>query len=332
MRYYSIIIKDPNSGQIIRPVSLAKLNLPATYTSFINNKSIAGAQNIELNVPVSDFATPMGAAYARVWGISLQEISQANDLRGKNIEIYAGMQKGLPLAKPEQAGLIVQGVINQAFGNWIGIDQTLDLIITAGTGTQDDPKPIIHKWKKGTPLADSIKQTLTTAFPGYTADINISSKLVYQEDDTGYYETVGQYASYLRSVSRSIVGGSTYQGVRVTVKQNKFSVFDGTTEKEPIEIAFEDMIGQPTWIDPFSIQFKATMRADINVGDFIKFPPAISTQTPGGAPPQGFTMKISSIFQGKFMVVQTQHFGNFRQPDAASWNTTFNVASVQSAN
>jgi hypothetical protein len=327
MRYYSIVLKEPSSGSIIRPKSLASLGLNATWTSFVNGQTIPGAQNVELNVPTTTFAEPVGAAYVRVWGVSLEEIGQANDLRGKSIEVYAGMQKGLPLAKPEQSGLILQGTINQAFGNWIGTDMTLDMIVVAGTGSQEEPKNIVHKWKKGTKLTDAIKQTLATAFPDYKADIQISPNLVLTNDDIGYYQTVGQYAEHVKNISSSIIGGG-YHGVRISLKQNTFSVFDGTTEKSPIKIAFEDMIGQPTWIDPLSVQFKTAMRADISVGDFIKFPPAITTQTEEGAPTQGSTLRSSSVFQGTFMVTQMTHFGNFRQPDAASWNTTFNVSST----
>lgn len=328
MRYYSIVISDPNTGEVLKPKSTKGLGGDATYTSFVGGKTLPGAQNVELNVPVTVLDQPLGAAYVRVWGISLEEIAQANDLRGKAIQVFAGMQAGLPLAKPAQAGLILQGYINQSWGNWIENAMTLDMIVYAGLGLVTDPKNLIHSWKKGTKLSDAIKNTLSTAFPGYTADVNISDKLVLSEDDVGFYQTIGQYASYVYGVSRSIVGGD-YQGVRVVVKEKTLSVFDGTTQKEPYLIAFEDMIGQPSWIDQLTVQFKTTMRADLAVGDYVKFPPAAVTTTPGGAQPLGSTLRSSSVFQGAFQINQMNHFGDFRQPDAASWNTTFNVFSVQ---
>jgi hypothetical protein len=240
------------------------------------------------------------------------------------------MQRGLPLAKPQQSGLILSGFVNQAWGNWIGLDMTLNLMVAAGTGTLADPKNIVHDWTKGTKLSDAIASTLSTAFPDYKADVKISDDLVLAEDDKGYYQTIEQYAAYVRQVSQSILGPK-YQGVRIVVKEKSFSVFDGTSPSAPFVLAFEDLIGQPTWIDPLTIQFKTVMRADLSVGDFIRFPPAVVTTTPGGASPAGSGLKASSIFQGSFQIGQMTHFGRFRQPDADSWNTTFNVFSSQAA-
>lgn len=336
MRYYSIVITDPNSGELYRPPSLAGLNLPASWTSFVNNQSIPGALNVEIDAYVSAFATPTADTFIRIWGISIAEISQANDLRGKNIQVFAGMQKGLPLANPAQAGLIFEGFILKSYGNWIGLDQTLDLNVAAGSspdgvGSQSAPKNIVHNWKKGTQLSAAITSTLTTAFPGYTADVNISPNLVLTEDDVGYYQTPTQYAQYVRDLSKSIVGGTTYAGVSVTLKQKKFSVYDGTTAKDPLQISFQDLIGQPTWIGPQEIQVKTVMRADISVGDYVKMPPTVTTTTSGGAIPDGSSQRANAIFQGSFIVNQVRHIGNLRQPDAASWNTTFDVSSVQAS-
>src|SRR5579875_2215617 len=146
MRYYSIIISDPATGQVLVPDPVTRKftrvepgPLAATYTSLAGNPALGvtlpGALNIELDVPVSPMSTPLAGSYLRVWGISLQEIAQWNDLQGKAIDVYAGMQKGLPLAKPQQAGLIFHGKIFQAFGNWQGTNQTLDLIINPDLGT-----------------------------------------------------------------------------------------------------------------------------------------------------------------------------------------------------
>lgn len=333
MRYYSIIITDPVSGAIVRPKSLAALNLPATYTSFVNGQTLPGALNVELDLSVFDFATPAADSFVRVCGVSLEEVSQANDLNGKNIAVYAGMQKGLPLANPKQAGLIVKGFVFKAFGNWIGPSQTLDLIVQAGSspdglGSAAKPKNLLHSWKKGTPLGDAIKNTLSTAFPGYTANVNVSPKLVLAEDDTGYYADVTQYAQYVQNTSRAIIGGG-YQGVHVTLTDKAFNVYDGTTQTAPKQIDFLDLIGQPTWIDPLTLQFQCTMRADLSVGDYVKMPPTAVTTTSGGAVPSGSTLRASSVFQGTFQVGQVRSVGNYRQPSGASWVTVVNAYSVQ---
>lgn len=322
MRYYSIVITN-SSGDIIRPASLAPLNLPATYTSWANGQNLPGALDIELDVPVTAFALPMGGAYVKISGVSLQEISQANDLNGMNIAVYAGMQKGLPLANPSQSGLIVQGQILQAFGNWIETEQSLDLEIVPNAGTLLAPANIVLDWKKNTPLSDAITTTLNAAFPSYKTNVNISSKLVLSADEPGYYGTLGQFAAYIKQVTQGIIGGD-YAGVDIILTQDTLSVSDGTTQTAPKQINFQDLVGQPTWIDSPLIQFKCVMRADINCLDYITLPPTLITTTPQSQSQQ----RHNSAFQGSYQVNRIRHVGSFRQPDANSWVSTFNAIPI----
>lgn len=299
----------------------------ATYTSQVNGKTDPGALNIELDVAAFNFATPIGNAMIRVWGVSLQTISQASDFNGANVKLYAGMAKGLPLANPQQQGLILQGTVFQAFGNWIGTDMTLDLVVvTDGGATQSNPANIVLDWKKGTPLADAIKNTMATAYPDYQVDININQNLVLTQDEPGYFQTVEQFAEYVKQVSLSIIP-QNYSGVDITLQGKKFVVYDGTTQTNPKLIAFQDLIGQPTWIDPFSVQANCVLRSDISVGDFIKFP---QTQTTTTAQSQS-QARDKSTFQGTFQVDMVRHVGNYRQPDGGSWITTFNAHSQPQA-
>src|SRR5579859_766749 len=193
MRYYSIQITDPVTGKLLTQPSSVP-NSGATYSSLVNGFTLPGALNVELDVPVYAYAVPAGQAYARIWGISLAEISQAADLGvtssgspGFGIAIYAGMQRGLPLANPAQAGLIVEGRILQAFGNWINTEMTLDLILYPATGAPDDPKNIVIDWKAGTPLAQAVANTLSVAFPTLKQNIQISPNLVLAHDEPGFY-------------------------------------------------------------------------------------------------------------------------------------------------
>jgi hypothetical protein len=306
------------TGKVIQsPSSVAP---DSTYTSFVSGQTLTAALNIELDVPVVPFATPMGAALVRIWGISLQEISQASDLNGMNIAVYAGMQKGLPLANPAQAGLIMQGVVFQAFGNWIGVNQTLDLICQPSIGTDAVPKNFSFNWKAGTPLAQAISNTLSTAFPGTKQNINISPNLVLAHDEPGYYKTLVQFATYVKQKSADVIGGN-YPGVDIVLKQNEFDVYDGTTPTTPTQIAFQDMIGQPTWIAPQTIQVAFVMRADLEVGGYIKMPPSIVTTTSSSFS----QFRSKSAFQGVFQINQIRHVGNYRQQDAASWATAVNA-------
>lgn len=312
MRYYDIKITKAGGGQ------------PITYTSFVNGQTNLNALNVVLDIPVIGQATPMGAAYVQIWGIPLSDISQANNLKNATIEIRGGMQKGLPLANPAQAGLLVKGFIQQAYGNWINTDQTLDLIILPGPGpatatAQPAPKNIVLNWTAGTPLGTALTSTLQTAFPGLKQNINISPNLVLAHDEPGFYGNLNQLAAYVKRISQSIIGG-TYPGADMLIQQDQIVVYDGTPAasgaKQPTKIAYQDLIGQPTWIEAPAIQYKCVMRADMQVGDECTLPPTVVTNTQQAA---SSLVNQSANFQGTFQVSQLRHIGNFRQPDAASW-------------
>lgn len=300
MRYYKIVV----GGK--------------TYESYSGGKNVPGALNVELDIPVFPFAVPSGAAWVRVWGISIQDIAQGSNLNGKDCSVYGGFQKGLPLANPAQAGLLVKGVVFQAFGNWIDTNQSIDLIIYPDAGTNDAPKNIVLNWKKGTKLSGAIQQTLSTAFPAFSIDVKIKDNLVIQADEVGYYSTLTQFAEYVKTVSKEIINDPTYAGVDMAISESTLSVYDGSTQTSPVMIAFQDMIGQPTWIDPATVQTKFAMRSDLKVGDFIKFPPALVTSSAASASP---FVNAKATFQGVFQIGQVRHVGNFRQDDAASWVT-----------
>lgn len=330
MRYYAIRITDPSGNLITTPSSVPGSGF--TYTSFAGNKSLPNALQVDFDIPLAPYATPLGGAIVRIWGVSLQEISQAVQLNPKftagsdapvgfDIAIYGGMQSGLPLANPKQAGLLVQGSILQAFSNWIGTDMNLDLIVAPSFGTAAAPKNIVFNWKAGTPLSEALATTLSTAFPGVKQNIRISPNVVVNNDEVGFYPTLEQFAMYVKQVSISVVGGS-YQGVDIFLSNGVFEVFDHTTDVTPKQIAFQDLIGQPTWIEDTTIQFKCAMRGDIAVGTYIRMPPAIVTTT--AAAPTAL-VNLKSTFAGSFFISLVRHVGSFRQPDAASWVSVFNA-------
>lgn len=321
MRYYKIDLLDPDSGDVKR-----------TFTSLNNDGSTnPGALTIEMDVLVGPYATPLGDAgsYVRIWGISLQDISSASDFNGYGIAVYGGMAKGLPLANPSQAGLLFRGSILQAFGNWVDTDQTLDFYVLAAVDPKTPVANLTLNWKQGQNLGDAVQQTLSTAFPGYSANVQVDETLKRNYDQSGYYSNIVQFAELVKAVSIDIKGPD-YPGVDIILTDKTFNVYDGTTAKTPIQIQFQDMIGQPTWIESPTMQFKAVMRADLHVGDFIKMPNAVYTTTQQA---NSFAIDDKSAFQGSFMITSIRHVGSFRQPDAASWATIIESApqNLQSA-
>lgn len=316
MRYYKIVITDP-AGKVVK-----------TFTSFLGAVSDPGALDIELDLPIYPFAQPAGPAWVRVWGISLQDISQASDLNpnvpaktSHSIQVYGGFQKGLPLANPSQANLLVGGIIQQAFGNWVGTDMTLDMIITAGPGISAvGPANLVVNWVKGTLLSQAIDATLRTAFPSYSRTINVDPKLVLNYDQVGFYGTLSQLGSWLKQATAPIIGG-TYQGVELSIRNGAFYVYDGTSKTAPLAINFNDLIGQPTWIEPGVIQFNCPMRGDLNIGDYVTMPRTLVTITP-----QSLSQyRDKSVFQGTFRLKSVRHVGHFRGESGMDWISTFNA-------
>jgi hypothetical protein len=340
MRYYRIEIRDPASGKIITPPGFSAVNLGgASYTSFINNQTLPAAWQIELDIPVIDAATSQGFSMLRVWGISLQEIAQANNLNGKNIQVFGGMAKGLPLANPAQAGQLVSGNIFQCFGNWQGTVMTLDFVISpvpasgsnpGGIGTLGKPRNITLNWQGGQPLGPALQSSLQTAFPGFTVPTpKISSNIVLPSGDTpsGFYSTLEQLAQAVRTLSRSIVKTSGYAGVSIVPVGNTINVFDGTQPSgQPVAIQFQDLIGQPTWIDSPNISFKTVMRADLSVGQQITLPKTIVTNSQNAA---SSLVNQKATFQGGFTIVSMRHVGDYRAPSAEAWVTVFEAAPNQ---
>lgn len=334
MRYYKIEISGTGVGGKGGRI----------YSSLSANGSTnPGALNVELDIPVTSAAQPMGKQLVKVWGISLKDIGQASDLNDLPIAVYGGFQKGLPLATSmfnrNQSGLLVRGQIFAAYGNWIGTDQTLEFIIVtattgniASTGTQNLPNPnqpnIYLNWKKGTPLQTAIANTLTTAYPTYKQTFSINPKLVYTEDQIGYYGSLEQFSQYVKQISETIINGpngGSYAGVDITVSDGAFIIKDGSVQSAPTQILFQDMIGQPTWLGPQIIQLKCAMRSDLKVGDYIKMPPSIVISGPTTVFP---TNDSASIFQGTFRINAIRHIGNYKQPDAAAWVTTIDCGAI----
>lgn len=284
------------------------------------------ALNVELDLPISTEAIPKSGAFARVWGIDLPTLLNAKILNNQPIKVYGGMQPGLPLANPAEQGLLVQGTIFPAFGNWVGVDMTLDLTIRGPFGTPNNYKPanVIHNWPQNTPLSSSIQNTLSRAFPQYTPQINISPNLKLNYNDWGFYETIGQYATYIQNISRTIMGGvKNYLGVRMAAQGSKIVVFDGTQSSGAKQISYTDLIGQPVWTGINTIQFKCVMRGDININDMVTMPPTLATLTASSGTAVGGA--ASNLIQGTFRVMQIRHTGNFRQPDWPSWCSTFDA-------
>jgi hypothetical protein len=343
MRYYDLTLTDP-SGKIWLPnpsgLGFIKGATGSTFSALRTNGNgqqqfNPNALGIYFDFPVVPFDTPQGQAIIRLEGVGLGMIGQAANLNGSSFKLQAGMWQGMPLAKPQQRGLIAQGMIFQAFGNWQGTSQTLDLICYAAAAA---PVKISLNWPKSTPLAPAIAASLYAAFPGYPKpDIQISPNLVTPIDQKGTWLSMFDFADTVRSLSLPLgraIYGDSYAGVQLTLSGLTFKVRDGTVQPTPTQLAFEDLIGQPTWIEPAKINFKCTLRADLAVFDQVQFPvgvvqPYVLTASSAVGPNAPAADK--SAFQGRFILSSVHHFANSRQPDFDSWATSFDATFIPTA-
>ena len=321
MRYYKVTV-TPQSAD---GTPSAKV---LTFTNQVNGKADLGAPQVEFDIPLATFDQPAGAGRVTLWGPSLAQIAEASDYNGANIKVEGGMQTGLPLATAQAkfAGTLVQGRVNAAYGNWLGINQTLDFVVTANGGaTQSDPVNLVVDWKKGDNLAAALQKTLSTAYPDATLDIRISDGLVLPADEPSYHYTIEQLSQYVNAVSERILnpdGSGTYAGVSIFRDQDTIHVYDFTQPADPIQLEAADFIGQITWIGAFQLQWSMAMRADIHVGSTVKFPQVLALQTQT-TPQSQSQARGKTTFQGTFYVSNVRHVGNSRAPDAQGWVTTY---------
>jgi len=332
VRYYRLEVTPAAGGS------------PTVYSSY-NDDGTWNPRALQLRVDASVYqqATPIGNAWVQLWGIGLPTVAQQTNLQGASAKLYLGMGKGLPLSDPSQQGLAVQGTIWQAFGNWVGLEMTLDLIFrtdgggtaAAAGGTADDPVNISLNWQKGQNMGDAVTLALSTAYPDLTVQTSVSPNLALPPTATapltGVYQKVQQFSKWCLDFSKSILP-APYNGVQVVLNGDTFYVTDGTqtsapapgqtTQSSPKAIRFSDMIGQPTWVDYDTVQVQCVMRADVSVGDYIQFPQALTTHTRAENAQQA---QDSSAFQGTFQIQKVRFVGDSRAADATGWVTVIDA-------
>ena len=320
-RYYKIVVgaapKGGTSGFM--------------WTNLVDGKCVTGAQTVEMDLWQAGYDDPVSSGYVKIWGPPKSQIFQASDFNDAPIQIWAGMQNGLPLATASapQSGLVASGYIFQAFGNWQGVNQTLDFVISPQLGgTQADPANISFNLTKGQPLSEAIKFVLTTALP--TLDppkIDISPNLVLSQDEPFTFDTLVQFGDYIKRLSKNIIGGA-YAGVTMVKVGNRVIVFDGTQPGGPVTlIKSQDMIGQATWLDAATISFTTVLRSDLLCGSTVQFEPIAGLTAVTNAN-SGSNVRAKNTFNGIWQITKIRHLGNSRSKEARSWVTVFQAIPV----
>ncbi|MGQ6297135.1 hypothetical protein ACUNGJ_00955 [Serratia sp. IR-2025] len=338
MRYYDIQIftppdKDGNPGKLFKK-----------YSSLKNGVFNPGNLMIEFDIQRFGESTPMGQSCITIWGIGPKDMQQARqNMFGMTIKMWVGMSKGLPLAKPTQQGLVLEGTVWQVLGNWQGTELRTDLIVTAGAVSAVNPAPLAPinltlPWNKGIKLSVALTQCFQNMGGNYRYSISISDRLVNNYDSNMFCGSLSELAAKLKTLSRNIIRDDKYSGVEITVVNGKeIRVFDNDFDnhidkdskksasyrnQNPIQIAFTDLVGQPTWVQFGTISIPCVMRSDIQVGDYIRMPQDSQPMIQASSYSQ---FRDAAAFTGDFLVSSVRLLGNSRQPDANSWVTVINA-------
>lgn len=340
-RYYTLIVT---------PVSAdGTPSNPTTWTNKGTNKAILGAQRIEFDITTTSGATPTGGSWVRVWGPSKDQIKQAADFNGARIELYGGMQNGLPLATQTvtdgQPGLLMSGTVFQAFSNWQGTNQTLEFVVlpspldaaitsddarqAAAVGAPPPPLNFSFSWKQGSSLTANVQQVLQQAYPNATISISAADDVTLLHDEAGTFTDIRTFSTYVQGISRDIKG-PTYAGLNITANgNNSFLVFDNTKLNGSVtKVTMFDLMGQVTWLSANTITFATVLRSDINIGDAVTFPPLAQAQAITTADSQSYA-RLSNTFNGNWLVAEyVRHVGDSRAPDAFAWVSIFQAVAL----
>jgi hypothetical protein len=230
------------------------------------------------------------------------------------------------------------------------------------------PANIQIDWPAGTQLSTAVQNTLKTAYPGYTIVVKISANLVVPSDQHDQRANLTSFATWLKAYSRDIIGANQnlgayspqstiastqqYQGVDIYPFGTTITVTDGTSSSsassnattgmsttagasasQPIQLGFNDLIGQPTWIGPQQLQVMTVMRGDLRASGFITLPITRATVTQSavaGTGPALSPYNQNVIFQGTWYIGTLHHVGNYKDPSALSWVTVLNASPVPS--
>jgi hypothetical protein len=166
---------------------------------------------------------------------------------------------------------------------------------------------------------------LTAAYPTNPPPIlNISTAYAAPPQGVNHsVTTLTEMAQFIKSITNQMVSISANNAGTIVC-------YDGTNPNgnAAIQLLFNDLIGQPKWVNVNTMQFTSFMRADMQIGSLVTMPKGLpnapsSVTTAGASLPS--SLKYQSAFQypSQFTITGVRHIGNFRDPDGSSWATVF---------
>jgi len=276
------------------------------WISLANGVNDPGALDVEFDfLSYQNALSGTDGSTVTIHGVPLSDITQAQQFAGMNIEVKAGMSKGLPPADPTQAGLILKGQIFQSWANWVGTQMDLNFVIYASMYTYANPGNIVLNWKQGADLQSALQTTLGVAYPDLGIIFTLSKPYVLARPVVHVHSTLAGFSQLVTSTTKT----KTFPGVTVSTPiNNTIIVSDSLLQPTPKTLKFNDLVGQPTWLNQAQMIVTTVMRADIQINDTIKMPqglldaPGTVTTAAAARPSQ---LDYKSAFQGLFVVAST---------------------------
>lgn len=330
MRYYELDITD----SVQKPIADATGN---PIGPFVSTESPAGALNIIFDILITSPDVATGGTMLAIYGLPMAALSQSVNLFGANVMLYGGFSGGLPLERPEQQGILLQGKVFNPYGNWQGVNQCMNLIVNPGLLTDKTGKPltITVDGKAGERLSDVLTRALRGAYPDTQLDISISDKLVLPESWQGIYNRPSQLAIAMKSASLGLINEEGYSGISLVMQKGIIRFFDNLTTSNAREISANELIGQPTWIGINKMSFKTPLRGDLMVGDVITLPDSLingSQSLLSVNTPAAFSVQRDKLnFSGKFIITSMRHVGEFMNGSGEAWVTIFEAIGMLAA-
>ncbi|MBD8128939.1 hypothetical protein IFU23_05630 [Pantoea agglomerans] len=322
MRYYELDITDSQG----KPIADASGN---ALGPLVSTDSPAGALNIIFDIYITSPDVVTGGTMLAIYGLPMAALSQSVNLFGANVTLYGGFSGGLPLERPEQQGILLQGNVFNPYANWQGVNQSLNLIVNPGLLTDKNGKTlnILVDGRKGEKLDDVVRRALNGAYPDTQLDIRISDKLVLPEDWKGVYNRPSQLATAIKSASLGLMNEASYTGVSLIMQKGVIRLFDNLIASGARGIEADEFIGQPTWIGINRVSFKTPLRGDLMVGDEISLPDSLVNGTSSllsvNAPEAYGVQRGKLNFSGNFFITSMRHVGEFRNASGEAWVTIF---------
>jgi hypothetical protein len=356
MRYYNITF-TPGSGSTLQGVQ-------SNFTSHPGGIFNPGCLEVEFDI-TNAFGHFLGQPlHLRIHNPTLEWVNNARNYNGSFVTIEAGLKSGLPLANPNQSGVIAYGIVWNSFANWIGTDLTLDFLVypasqygspdlnySFGTGP-GSPSGYSFSWGQQSntttsSLLDAISDALTRTGLKLNEKSAIDSRLSSppKVQYSNFLTTFTEFAKYINDISIQAVAPSSPSTSTGTGKNQDYNgvwlgflpdgsvlAYDGTTAPGSIQLEYQEFIGQPTWLtDGGVVQSVHPMRNDIGIGFDIQYPKNLPTSLNPLYSAAGRYNALNASAQ-TLRVQQVRHVGKFRDTSPTGWVTYVNAAGAIPAN